>query len=695
MKLTIQPVSTKLQALIVASGAALAAGVVAVTSCLPHSGGGNPGQFQPPPGFDLSCRTTGDGYPWEGATHLETGLSDVDVTVFDTGRAEVDLAEGAGLVWDSFLAQNPQGGFADGLYGRGAYLREDVRLTKSGATDAILNDGGTLVKYTLVDKNVYAPVTEDGTRLKFNDDGTAQIKVGPQLYETFAKTSVPPVSGSDPVLVIAELCSEPDCSGAHTTIVTDDSGRIKTVTDKLGYSKSYGYDGNGRLQSVTFADRRTQTFGYDDNGNLATVSYPALMKGAPQPTRTYVYDGWKLTTAQGPGNGTTMPKATFAFADDGQLQSLEPIDHDTTTIAYQADTPKSGYTTVTLTDRTHIAGKSAIVMVDDPCALAQVVDSMKYTVNLGRDGKHQLTSVSDPDNPMKNETQLEDPMNGRDSWGDVRGTIDDELGEKFELSPTDEDGREGRPASSFSGPDGSGTILYAKDDPNVNDLPAWAVDLPSDETWTTNADDDSGKMNTVTLGARHTYKNTGDSSCPRQIVDTDKLSGMTETTCMSADGAKLLSVTDGFGLKTSYDQTDDPTMGETLVLTPPSGEKETVKMDPAGRLLQTSTAGFNDEEDDAYYDNGMLQARHIPGANTAAGGGTPGFQEDDAIDPETLLETDESDEDGDNPVDDESYAYYPEGVLRETDLNYSNGGNVPVGQQSFSCPWWASGNACQ
>jgi YD repeat-containing protein len=679
--------------LLVATFPLVVIGVVgAVCGCNPPGGGGSPVKL--PPGVDLTCRTTGDGYDWEGSTPLDTGLDGMDVTVFDTGRALVELDDEAGLVWDSFLAQNGQG-FADGIYGHGAYLRDDVKLTKVNDTQVVVNDGGTLRLYTLVDQNVYESAEQDASRLTFRSDGTAQIKVAPRVYEIFALTSLgSATSGNSPVQIISALCPEPACSSAHTTITSDATGRIKSVRDNLGYVKSYAYDGQGRLQSVTYPDKRVETFGYDTNGNLATIAHTPLVSGGPPPTRTYAYAGWKLTTAQGPGGSMTTPTAKLTFADNGRLQSLEPTYHDTMTLTVESDAPQAGYTTLTLTDRTHLSATNPMVMIDDPCANVRGVDGMKYSQTITRDAQHRPTGVSDPDDPSKQEEQLENPATARDRWGDVNGAMLDELGEEFMVSPTDEDGREGRPPSKFSGPQGTGTIVYAKDDHTITMLPTWAVDLVADESWTTTVVDDTGAANTVTTGAHHTYADTGDSSCPRQIVDTDKLTGLSQTTCFSADGSKLLSSTDAYGQKTTVAQSDNPQVGETLTITPPNGEAETETFDQEGRPLQMGIAGFNDLHELAYYADGLLQADRFPGAVVQASSGG-GFQEVDVVDPETLLETSDADEDGTSDVDDDDCAYYPEGIAREVDVNYSGSGGVPTGEQNFSCPWWASMEACQ
>ncbi|HEX8792273.1 MAG TPA: RHS repeat domain-containing protein, partial [Polyangiaceae bacterium] len=637
-----------------------------VCGCKPP--GGAP--VQPPPGVDLTCRTTGDGYAWEGSAPLETGLDDLDVTVFVTGRALVELAGEAGIVWDSFLAQNGHG-FADDVYGHGAYLRDDVKLTKVSDSQVVVNDGGTLRLYTLVDKGVYESAEQDSSRLTFRSDGTAQLKLAPQVYEIFAMTSlVSAASNNSPVQIVSAICPEPACTSAHTTIASDSTGRIQSVTDALGYARSYKYDG-GRLQSVTFPDERVETFGYDASGNLATIAYPPLTLGGPPPTRTYTYVGWKLATAQGPGGSMAMPSATFTFADSGQLTSLEPTDHDTTTVTVQSDAPQPGYTTMTLTDRTHLPGTNPVVMIDDACANVQDVDSMKYGQTIARDAHHQPTGVSDPDDPSKLEEQIENPDTARDRWGDIHGTIDDELGEKFVFSPSDEDGMEGRAPSSFSGPEGSGSIRYAKDDPTITNLPAWAVDLVSDETWTTSVVDDTGAKNTLVAGSRRTFADTGNASCPRQIIDTDKLTGLSETSCFSADGSKVLSFTDGYGERTTIEQTDNPQVGESVTVTLPNGEVVTEMFDPEGRLLQSATMGFNDDEVIVRYANGMPQVDRFPGVKVTGSSGGTGYQRADLVDPETLLETSDEDEDGAQEVDEDDYAYYPEGIPREMDINFA------------------------
>jgi YD repeat-containing protein len=433
-----------------------------------------------------------------------------------------------------------------------------------------------------------------------------------------------------------------------------------------------------------------ETFGYDAAGNLSTVGYPPLVKGGPSPTRTIAYDGWKITAVRDPGGPMGGPQAKLVFDDAGKLTSLEPKEHDTKTLTYEPDQPQKGSMRVTLTDRTHLAGQNPLVKVDDGCALVQTIDSQKFVTTYVRDARHQLVSMTDPKDPAKSVMKVSDPMNARDRWGGLQGKVDDELGEEYVLAPTDEDGREGRAPSSFTAPDGKGTIVYAKDDPTATNLPSWASDLPSDESWTTTVADDSGGQNMLVLGKHHTYANTNDPACPRQIVDTDKVTGLATTSCLSGDGSKVLSFTDGYGLVIKLVETDDPVKGQTQTFTEPDGEQEVEARDAEGRLLTAKTMGFGDEEDIAYYDNGMRRDDAFPMANVQGA-----FHESESVDPNMLLDTGDDLDDGNTQVEGTAYTYYPEGVPKETDEDYASANGTPVGQQTFDCPWWAPGDACK
>ena len=87
----------------------------------------------------------------------------------------------------------------------------------------------------------------------------------------------------------------------------DNIGRLVSMTDPLGRSRSYGYDGRGRLQQISFAGGLGSVqFGYDSTGRLTQKSY------TDGTTLDFTYDALKrLTSATG-----------LSFAYDGATGRL-------------------------------------------------------------------------------------------------------------------------------------------------------------------------------------------------------------------------------------------------------------------------------------------------------------------------------------------------------------------------------------
>ena len=59
----------------------------------------------------------------------------------------------------------------------------------------------------------------------------------------------------------------------------DAAGNVASITDALGDSASFAYDGMDRLTQITGPDGGVTAFTYDAHGNLATLTPPAVSGG--------------------------------------------------------------------------------------------------------------------------------------------------------------------------------------------------------------------------------------------------------------------------------------------------------------------------------------------------------------------------------------------------------------------------------
>jgi hypothetical protein len=226
----------------------------------------------------------------------------------------------------------------------------------------------------------------------------------------------------------------------------------------------------------------------------------------------------------------------------------------------------------------------------------------------------------------------------------------------------------------------------------VPGLPAWASDQPFSELTTSVIKDHNGTPTTVVTGKEYAYTESPGMPCARQIVETDALTGLSETTCLDAGGSRLVSSTDGFGLTTQFKQVDDPMKGQQLTITAPDNiTVRYITSDPLGRTLQTmtKTKGYNDATNYIYYDNGYLKTIQYPGASVGAGGGgMGGVQQTASLDPGSLLEQSDEEDDQNQPVEQEQLTWDPNGVFSGANVDYASANGVTSGEQIVSCPFY-------
>ncbi len=90
-----------------------------------------------------------------------------------------------------------------------------------------------------------------------------------------------------------------EASQYTTKIERDEQGRPKTITDPLGHTVKYAYDGNSNIETVTDADGHTTTNTYDADNRKTKVKEPSGI------TTETAYNGAGNVTSQTDGNKHT------------------------------------------------------------------------------------------------------------------------------------------------------------------------------------------------------------------------------------------------------------------------------------------------------------------------------------------------------------------------------------------------------
>lgn len=108
------------------------------------------------------------------------------------------------------------------------------------------------------------------------------------------------------------LQSDVDANG-NTISYSWSSGQLSQITDSLGRTTSFTYNGSGQLTTITDPGGRTYGYGYDENGNLASFTDPT------NATTLYGYDSsGRLDQVTDPDGNMTQ----IGYNSSGQVSSV-------------------------------------------------------------------------------------------------------------------------------------------------------------------------------------------------------------------------------------------------------------------------------------------------------------------------------------------------------------------------------------
>ncbi|MBE0448732.1 MAG: RHS repeat protein, partial [Actinobacteria bacterium] len=208
--------------------------------------------------------------------------------------------------------------------GRGAGLSEGLVYNSLSSQDGVLGPGWKLENDLFLQENADGSVTfkdEDGTNHKFtkNADGSYTAPQGVYLKLTKISTTIFTIKDKANSTfrfengLLTRITDEKSTLNATTFSYTN--GRLSQVTDPTGRMLNYTYDpSSGKLISIT-ADptNRAISFSYE-NGRLTSVTDP---KGAP--TR-FSYDGsGRISSFTDANNYTTL----FFYGADGRVVNVK------------------------------------------------------------------------------------------------------------------------------------------------------------------------------------------------------------------------------------------------------------------------------------------------------------------------------------------------------------------------------------
>lgn len=175
------------------------------------------------------------------------------------------------------------------------------------------------------DRKAETDPEEDKRTWTFNEDSQLTAEVSPRGNEKGA-----------------------EASKFETTTERDLQGRAKTVTDPLGHTTKYAYDGDGNVETVTNAKTRTTTYTYDADNERTKVKKP---DGTIVETG---YDSMGLVKSRTNGNLKTTKyehnlleelteeidplerKTIREYDAAGHLEKLKDAAEHTTTYSYDA-----------------------------------------------------------------------------------------------------------------------------------------------------------------------------------------------------------------------------------------------------------------------------------------------------------------------------------------------------------------------
>jgi RHS repeat-associated protein len=174
---------------------------------------------------------------------------------------------------------------------------------------------------------------------------------------------------------------------------------LSEVTDPLGRTTSYSYDGQGRRASVTDARGHTRRYEYDAYGNV-------VKEVAPQPlgytvNRTFNTTNDVLTVKDGRGNTTGFEYAGAASGDyqAGQLKTITDRESGVTTFKHwtASSAPAPPATNVGLLKSvTNPRSKTTSYDYDADGNLTKLTSPLGLKTTMSYDGSGRLTGQRDP-----------------------------------------------------------------------------------------------------------------------------------------------------------------------------------------------------------------------------------------------------------------------------------------------------------
>jgi RHS repeat-associated protein len=187
--------------------------------------------------------------------------------------------------------------------------------------------------------------------------------------------------------------------GRGATVYKHRTYMLMSVTDPLGRTTSYTYDGMGRRATMTDGRGNTTRYEYDTAGNVVKEVAPSPLSYVV--TRTFSATNDLLTEKDGRGNTTTYAYATSNDADyqNGQLKTVTDREGGVTTFKYWTTTssPTPPATNVgLLKSTTNQRGKTTSNEYDSAGNLTKVTSPLGLKTTMAYDSSGRMTSRRDP-----------------------------------------------------------------------------------------------------------------------------------------------------------------------------------------------------------------------------------------------------------------------------------------------------------
>jgi RHS repeat-associated protein len=188
----------------------------------------------------------------------------------------------------------------------------------------------------------------------------------------------------------------------HTTYFGyDDHDNLLVITNTVGATTTFTYNGYGQIRTSTDANRRaTMYYGYDALGNLATITNTAapytvqmeydrvgrlkVITDANQHPTRYDYDNGDLVTKV---TDARDRETTYGYDKVGNLTAITDANHHPTTFSYYADDR--------LWKTTNALAKTTEYTYDDVGNLKSVKDATGKKVTYTYDGANRLEAAAD------------------------------------------------------------------------------------------------------------------------------------------------------------------------------------------------------------------------------------------------------------------------------------------------------------